>query len=208
DVLEGRRSTWAYRLDPEGLSRQHSVSLVHGFDWAHTLNKNSFYNLSVRQNYLDYKDRAYDDLYDARYDSAGAPAGDANFQDGAIIQGVDFTRFAQRTNALVLKGALVNQVTRDHQLKGGAEWQWPWMSFGNMGYLVETTVNGQRALVRHVDEPPNYPGVRWYHPYGGAADLQADAEWDDLCLRAGLVFEYCDARSALPCAMAEPCRLR
>src|SRR5439155_26726922 len=69
--VRSRRADWNFRLDPEGLTRQHTVSVAHGLDVTHTLSKSSYYNVSLRQNYFDYKDLAYDDVYDPRYDRAG-----------------------------------------------------------------------------------------------------------------------------------------
>ena len=40
---------------------------------------------------------------DARYLAAGEPKSDANFEDGAIIQGVDLGRYKQNTNSLLVK---------------------------------------------------------------------------------------------------------
>src|SRR5262245_28594970 len=89
--VAARKNTYAFRLNPEGLSRPHTFSNVHGIDVTHTLGKNSFINASVRQNYFDYRDMAYDDLYDPHYDAAGPPLGDQGYENGAYIQGVDFT---------------------------------------------------------------------------------------------------------------------
>ena len=204
NYLKGRRTNWAYRYLPDGLSRQEQFAIVHGLDWTQTLNKSSYYTVALRQNYLDYKDYAYSDLYDGRYDEAGAPTGDPNLANGAYIQGVDFTRFEQTTNAYVLKGSYVNQNTRESQLKFGGEMQWPTIEFGSPGYLVSTTVNGQPALVRHDNEPPNYPGVTSYHPASGAAFGQEQVEWNDLTLRAGLRADYFDANSTIPSDLANP----
>ena len=35
-----------------------------------------------------------------------------------------------------MKGSFVSQVTRDQQIKVGAEFEWPRVTFGNPGYLV------------------------------------------------------------------------
>src|SRR5438445_516284 len=90
----GRRADWNFRFDPDGLTHQHTVSVAHGLDFTHTLSKTSYYDVSVRQNYFDYKDLAYDDVYDPRYDRAGPPkATTTGYEDDAIVQGVDLTRF-------------------------------------------------------------------------------------------------------------------
>jgi hypothetical protein len=119
----------------------------------------------------------YDDLYDPRYDDAGPLTGDATYELGAWVQGVDFYRFYQKTNGFLLKSSLVSQLSHEHQLKVGGEVQRPDVTFGTPGYLVYTTIDGVQRLVRHVDEPPDYPGVKTYKPAIGAAFIQDQAEW-------------------------------
>ena len=60
------------------------------------------------------------------------------------------------------------------------------------------------SLVRHVNEPPDYPGPQEYRPYAAAAFAQEDLEWNDLRIRAGLRFEYFNPRAALPGDLANP----
>ena len=115
NVLDDRRADkttsgewpgYVWHLNPDGLSKQRTFSIMHGLDWTHTLSKTTYYTLNLRQNYFDYKDRVYDNLYDPRYDAAGIPiilpsyGNDAN----VAVQGVQSTRFRQQTNAWVAKG--------------------------------------------------------------------------------------------------------
>ncbi|TFG85751.1 MAG: TonB-dependent receptor, partial [Gemmatimonadales bacterium] len=204
NLVNAQRANYLFRIVPDGMPKQRTFSVVHGLDWTHTLAKTAFYNISLRQNYFDYKDMVYDDVNDPRYDAAGPPVEDAAYQLGANVQGVDFTRFKQKTSTIVWKNSFVSQVTQDQQIKVGAEFAWPRVSFGNPGHLVYTQVGGQDSLVRHVDEPPKYPGVQEYRPYTAAAFAQEDLEWNDLRIRAGVRFEYFNARAGLPGDLANP----
>jgi outer membrane receptor protein involved in Fe transport len=204
NLVNAQRANYAFRLDPDGMSKQRTFSLVHGLDWTHTLTKTRFYSVSLRRNYFDYKDMAYDDVYDSRYTNAGPPVGDAAFADGAYVQGVDFTRFKQKTSSFVWKNSFVSQVTRDQQIKVGAEFEWPQVFFGNPGFLDYSQEGGRDSLFRYVNEPPKYPGVQVYRPYTAAAFAQEDLEWNDLRIRAGLRFEYFNPRAALPGDLANP----
>ena len=204
NVVDAQKANYAFRLNPDGMPKQHTFSLVHGLDWTHTLSKNRFYSVSLRQNYFDYRDMVYDDVYDRRYTRAGPPLGDAAFENGAYVQGVDFTRFKQNTNSVVLKSSFVSQVTRDQQIKVGAEFDLQGVYFGNPGFLEYVQEGGRDSLFRHVNEPPRFPGVQKYRPVSAAAFAQEDLEWNDLRIRAGVRFEYFDARSGLPRDLANP----
>ncbi|TPW13234.1 MAG: TonB-dependent receptor [bacterium] len=99
---------------------------------------------------------------------------------------------------------MVSQVNSVHQLKAGGEIQYPRVSFGSPGYLTYTTVNGQQELVRHDNEPPDYPGVNTYKPFIAAGYVQEAAELRNLTVRAGLRFDYFDANSTIPGDLANP----
>jgi len=204
NVLRGRRANFAYRLIPDALPKQKTLSIVHGLDWTHTLSARSFYNLSLRENYFDYKDYVYESVFDPRYLAAGRPRGDANYELGAIVQGVDLTRFLQRTDSYVLKGALTTQVSRAHQIKIGGEVQSSKVRFGSPGYIVATTISGLEVLRPVIAQPPDYPPVSQYRPLSFAVYGQDQIEWHDLTLRAGLRTEYFDARATVPSDPANP----
>jgi outer membrane receptor protein involved in Fe transport len=197
DQINARRSDYSFHIDPEGRSRQHTLSIVHGLGFTHTLSKNTYYKMDLRQNYIDYRDMAYDDLYDPRY-AAGPPQGNPNVAYGAYTQGVDFTRFRQNTNALVWDGTYVSQVTREHLVKAGAEYQWARLRFGPDGRLAFSQEGGAETLNRFPEAVPEYRPVM-VSAYG-----QDEIDWTDLKLRAGLRFEYFNPKSALPSDLANP----
>lgn len=198
--ISGRRYNYAFRFNPDGRSKQQTFSIVNGLDLTHTLSANTFYMINLRQNYFDYHDYLYEDVYDSRYDAAGQPFGDSAYELGAIVQGVELSRFVQKTKTYVVKGALTSQVTRTHLLKFGAEGQFSELKFGTPGHIV---ASGTR-LTRHVDEPPDYPGVFTYHPISLVAYGQDQIEWQDFVFRAGLRWEYFDPQSTVPGNLRNP----
>lgn len=204
NITKSRRLDYAWRYNPDGMRRQRNSAIVHGIDWTQTFNTKTFLEASFRQNYVDYRDWAYEDFYDPRYDDFGSPLSDPEYDVNAIIQGVDFTRFKQRTDALLWKGALTSQAGAHHLLKMGGEFQVPRVEFGVPGYLVFATVDGREQLVRHDNEPPDFPGVKKYAPHMGAVYAQDQLEWDDLTIRAGVRFEYLNARTSIPGDLANP----
>ncbi|MFB3910186.1 MAG: TonB-dependent receptor domain-containing protein [Candidatus Eisenbacteria bacterium] len=192
--IEGRSANFYYRLNPDGLSKQKTKSIAHGLDVTQTLSERTYYTLSMRQNYLDYTDRVYDSAYDPRYDAAGQPRGDDAYELGAIVQGVEPTRYIQKTNSWLLKGSYVTQTRRDVMLKMGAEIEWPSVKFGTTEDLVWTGDTLSR-FPRHV--PKNRPIL-------SAGYAQGQLEWNDLTLRTGLRLQYFDARSSIPSDLANP----
>lgn len=200
----GRDAEWAYRLNPDGLSKQNQFSIAHGLDLTHTLSPETYYKLVLRQNYLEYEDMVYDSVYDPRYDAAGPPEVEDVYTPGAVIQGVEFGRYRQKTNQYLVSGALTSQVRKNHLIKLGADLELPRIEFGTPGHLVYTLVGGVEQLVRHIDEPPDYPGVQSYEPVMVSAFAQDQMEWRDLTIRAGLRVEYFDARSEIPGDLANP----
>jgi outer membrane receptor protein involved in Fe transport len=195
----GLGDAFTFRFNPDGKKKQVTTSFVHGLDWTHTLSPTTYYTLSVRQNYFNYHDWVYDDFYDPRYDQAGPSRGIGDYEFGASVLGVDFGRFRQKTNALVIKGAVTSQVSREHQLKAGFELHTSALEFGSAGTL---TIKGD-TLFRFVDDTV-YPGVQYYYPASMAAYVQDQMEWNELTIRAGVRFEYFDARTTIPGDLQNP----
>ena len=206
---------YAYRFNPDGVSTQREVSFVHGVDVLHTLSNTVFYDLSVRQNYFDYADYAFESLgtlpetgtrvplpADSPYRAAGRPVGSQNYENGAIIQGYDLGRFVQRTNAYVAKGAVTAQVTNVHLLKAGFEVQTADVEFGTPGAVQPLIIDGVQQL--GVLRDTLGAQVIDFQPVQGAAFVQDRIEWGDLRVRAGLRFEYFDANSTVPSDLRNP----
>jgi outer membrane receptor protein involved in Fe transport len=204
EKFDGRRPNYAFRLNPDGLSEQHLFAAIHGFDLTQTLSEDSFVEASFRHDYFVYHDYKYEDLFDPGYDAAGPPVGDPTYELGAYVQGVDFGRFEQRTRGIRTKANLVSQLTSAQQVKTGVELHLPRVAFGSPGYLTQTTEDGVLTLVRHVNEPPEFPGPREYRPVILAAFAQNQLEWSDFRLRGGLRLDYFDARAWLPGDLANP----
>lgn len=198
---EGRSSNYAWIYNPNGLSKQRQVSIVHGLDWTHSLGGSTFYNLSVRENYVDYRDMLHESFRDSAYDAAGTPVTNPLIASGSlIVKGAELTRFIQKTDVAMVKGSFTSQITRDQMIKCGADLQWPNVTFGNPGYLRE--VGG--VLTRNDNEPPDFPAPKRYRPTIAAAYGQSQLEWNDFTVRTGLRLEYFHAHASLPSDLANP----
>lgn len=200
NLSDTRRSAWTFHLNPDGRKTQRTVSVVHGLDFTQTLTKKLFYNLSLRQNYWDYHDWKYENVFDPRYDLYGPLASPTGSVDGAYVQGVDFSRFKQNTNAFVAKGAITNQVTSELQFKLGGEFQASRIRFGAPGSLEQTTVAGGNQAIVRKDLGP----IPEYMPVFASVYGQEMVEWNDVTVRGGARFEFFDARSWLPSDLENP----
>lgn len=201
--IEGQKYNHSFIVNPEGIKTQTTFSITHGIDWIHTLSQKLFYKFSLRQNYFDYTDLTYEDLYDPRYLEAGESKGDPNFLFGANIQGVDLGRFKQETNAGVGKLDFTWQANRNHLVETGLEAQLSEVTFGSPGYIRPTTVNGVQVLLPR-ESIPDEPGVQTYKPQQGAVYVQDRIEWGDFTLRLGLRYDYFDARATVPSDLRNP----
>lgn len=202
NIVEGRRGSYRFRFNPDGLPKQSSWVVMHGGDATWTLGKSTYADFSLRHIRFEYEDRVFDSLYDPGYE-AGPPVENPS-EPGIVTWGVDLGRFQQITNAVIFKSSVVSQLTHVQQVKTGIELQLPRVSFGSPGTLAFATLNGRQTLIRHLDEPPDFPGVRTYWPVAASAFAQDQLEWDDLTLRVGGRVDYFDARATLPSDLANP----
>lgn len=193
----------AYRLNPDGIKTNYTTSLSHGLTFTHSLTPEMFYKINVRQNVFKYSDYKYEDLYDPRYLEAGSPKSDPNYEDGAIIQGVDLDRFKQETNSLILKGEYTLQADKFNFVEAGFEGQYSDALFGPPGTVRD--FNG--VLIRVTEDTSSNGSVqklRSYYPKQFAVYLQDRIEIGDLVVRAGLRYEYYDAASVIPSNLQNP----
>jgi len=151
NVITGQRDDWAFHLLPDARTQQHTYSIVHGIDWNHTLSKKAFYTASIRQNYFDYHDWKYENLYEPRYDQAGPLTSGGDTLGNAWVQGTDLSRFVQNTNTLIVKSSYVRQASTTSQLKVGGEFQLPRVYFGapgSLAWVADPNQGGRQVLVR------------------------------------------------------------
>lgn len=203
--IETKYYNFGMRLNPDGVKPNKTTSVTHGLDMTHTVSDNMFYKISIRQNYFDYKSFMYDDVFDPRYIQAGEFKSEANYELGAIVQGVDLGRYIQKTNSGILKGDFTWQFDRSNLIEAGIEGQFSEISFGSPGFIAPTTENGVRVLkARLYPERIEDPKVETYHPKQFAAYVQDRLELGDLIIRAGLRLEYYDANAYVPSDLQNP----
>ncbi len=202
NYIERQGYNHGFRFNPDGVRTNRQTAIVHGLDVTHLVSERVFYEVGLRQNYFDYADYLFEDVRDPRYFEAGAPQGTINYEQGAAVQGVDLTRFVQRTNAYVVKGAVTAQATNVHLLKAGVEAQTARIEFGVPGAIRPVVIDGVQQL--GVVEDTLGAEVIDYDPVQAAAFVQDRIEWGDLRVRAGLRLEYFDANATVPSDLQNP----
>ena len=192
----------AFRFNPEGMKTQREVSIVHGLDISHALTARLFYEVGLRQNYIDYQDYKYESAFDPRYFAAEGPRASAGYEYGAIVQGVDLGRFVQTTNQFVGKAAVTWQATNVHLLKIGGDVQASRVSFGVPDLLRNVTIDGRQQL--DVLQDTLGAVVNTYNPTSASFFAQDRIEWRDIVVRVGARLEYFDANSFIPGDLQNP----
>ncbi len=192
-----------FRLQPDGTPTNYTTSFSQGLTFTHTISPMMFYKLNIRQNYFNYESYVFKDLLDSNYVYAGEPKSDANYEDGAVVQGVDLGRFRQRTNSGIVKCDYTWQATQSDLIELGFEGQYSEITFGPPGFFVSTSLNGVQVLQPYF-QFPRLPGMKTYYPLQFSSYLQDRIELGDLVVRAGLRFEYFDAAAQIPDNLQNP----
>jgi outer membrane receptor protein involved in Fe transport len=190
-----------YRLNPDGVKTPYSFSIVHGFDVTHMLTDKIFYTINLRQNKVDYRDYKYESVYDTRYYIAGEPKGYADYEYGAFVQGVDLSRYIEKTNVYIAKASMTAQATKEHLFKFGAEIQLSDITYGKPGVIDRDSITGE--LLAYVNSSL-FPPPQNYTPVSFSLYVQDRIEWKDIMVRAGVRLEYFDAQSTIPGDLRNP----
>jgi outer membrane receptor protein involved in Fe transport len=199
----GQAYDFGFRLNPDGRTTQRRFSLVHGIDFTHAPSSSTYYTISLRQNYFNYTDWAFERVDDPQYQIAGPPRSDANYELGAVIQGVSLTRFRQRTNAFVTKASVTSQIGKYHLFKAGVEAQISGILFGSPGTVYQTVINDKEVLVP-IESDSVHPGAKTYFPRSLAVYFQDRVEFVDFLIRVGIRLEYFDANAQIPDNLQNP----
>ncbi|MBW7889027.1 MAG: TonB-dependent receptor [Bacteroidetes bacterium] len=201
NLTNNKPYNFAFRLEPDGVAVPRFFSLVHGIDVTQMLTDKLFYTINLRQNKVDYRNYKYQSIYDPRYYQAKQPRGDADYEYGAIVQGVELGRYIENTNVYIAKLSVTDQATNNHLLKFGAEIQLNTIKYGNDGVIDRDSITG--ALHPYVNSTL-FPQARTYTPTSLAVYGQDRIEWKDVMVRAGLRMEYFDANTTIPGDLRNP----
>lgn len=204
----GKAYNFSYRFNPDGEKDKETFSINHGIDFTHTLSNEMFYKLSLRHNLYDYQDYKYESIYDPRYLEADAPQSISNYEFGAIIQGVDYSRSSQKTNFGIAKLDFTWQANSSNYIEAGIDGQINELKFGPPGQLVlqsDPNTGIVRLLPKEIDpNNPTFKKIETYKPNQFAAYFQDRIELGDLVVRLGLRYEFFNPQAYIPSNLQNP----
>lgn len=197
----------AYTYNPDGLGSTYSDGLVNSVDFTHTVDQNIFYTIKLSTGYNNVKYYLYEDLNDPRY----LPTIYRNTIGNTIYYagGTDNWRSFRTTTTHGIKGDLVAQLFKIHEVKFGFEFRLHELKYE--GYNVQvgklTSTGDFDANITNSDllydpnlvllrQKPTSPALYTdylFKPKNFSAYLQDKIEFESsFILNAGLRYEYFD----------------
>lgn len=199
----------AYKFNPDGLGTNYSEGLIQTFDITHTVSDNMFYTLKASRGYSSSKYYLYEDINDPRYLPSVYRLGVGN--SGFYAGGTDNNRSSQRTETTTLKGDLVSQLFKSHEIKAGFETRFHNINFesydlkirdanGNNITNADLLYDNNLTIVRSVPDPNTEPSLITKYernPVDAAIYVQDKIELaKTLILNIGLRYEYFDPKAS------------
>lgn len=210
DQGESKGYSNSFKYNPDGIGTNYSNGFVQSLDWTHTINDNMFYTLKLSHGINESKYYLYEDYNDPRY-LPGIylrTVGNTFFYSG----GTDNFRSFRKTTTSGVKGDLVIQAFKIHEIKFGFEGRFHKLDvesysveIGKLGsggsfdainitdLLYDTTLH----IVRRVPTSPALYTNYTRKPSNFAAYIQDKIEFESsFILNAGLRYEYFNPTSA------------
>ena len=198
--IEGRRSTYSFIRNPDGLTRQETWSITHGVDITHTLEQ-----VDLLQSRRPPELLALHRLCIFRLPRSplrrGRTAADRLERRGRVHPGRRPQSVRAEDRCSRRQGRRLHaDEHRTISSRSAARCS----SRGSRSVSPAMSITRPASLIRHINEPPDYPGVQNYEPVLAAAYAQDQMEWSDLTIRLGGRLEYFDARATVPSDLANP----
>lgn len=209
DNGQSQSYSFSYKYNPDGLGKSYSNGLVQALDFTHTVSENVFYTLKVSNGYNIAKYYLYENYNDPRYMPTLFARGVGN--TGLLAGGTDNWRSYRKTTTFGVKGDLVAQLFKIHEIKFGFEGRFH--KLGYEGYSVEIgkrnsdgtfgslsnsdlLYDSSLQIIRRIPTSPALYTNYTKKPVNLAAYLQDKIEFESsFILNAGIRYEYFDPAS-------------
>ena len=206
DYGKSKAYSLAYKYNPDGVGTSYSQGFLNAIDMTHTVSDNVFYTLKFSYGVNNSKYYLYDSFDDPRYLPTLYLRSLSN--TAFVAGGTDNYRSNRTTETFGVKGDVVAQLFKIHEIKAGFETRFhgvsyesysveigkemPDGSFGNLNnddLLYDSTLKFIRRKPLSPSQFTNYSK----HPMNLAAYIQDKIEFESsFIVNAGLRYEYFD----------------
>lgn len=202
DKSESKSYSRAWKFNPDGLGTDYGEGLIQTAAFTHTVADNMFYTLKTSYGYNSGKYYLYEDIDDERYLPSVYQLGIGN--SGYYAGGTSNYRLNRRTSTFTLKGDMVAQLFKTHEVKVGFETRFHNLAFEdysikirdandnnitNAALLYDSTL----TIVRSKPFEPSLLNKYKRFPFDGAVYIQDKIELaKTLILNVGLRYEIFD----------------
>lgn len=206
DYGKSKDYSMAYKYNPDGVGTSYSNGFMNAIDLTHTVSDNIFYTLKFSYGKNQVKYYLYDNYNDSRYLPTLYQSSLSN--TGFVAGGTDNYRSFRKTETFGVKGDVVAQLFKIHEIKAGFETRFhsvnyesysveigklnPDGSFGNLNnddLLYDSTLQ----LIRRIPLSPSQITNYSKRPVNLAAYIQDKIEFESsFIVNAGLRYEYFD----------------
>jgi outer membrane receptor protein involved in Fe transport len=202
DKTESKGYNRAWKFNPDGLGTNFGEGLIQTLSLTHTVSDNMFYTLKSSYGYNLRKYYLYEDITDERYLPSVYTLGVGN--SGFVAGGTSNYRLNRRTSTFTIKGDLVAQLFKNHEVKFGFETRFHNLAFEDYNIKIRdasgNNINNEDLLydstltiVRSKPFEPSLLNKYKRFPFDGAIYIQDKIELaKTLILNVGLRYEYFD----------------
>lgn len=211
---KGRSQSYSnsYKYNPDGRRTVYNDGLIQAIDFTHTVSEKVFYTLKASYGYSDRKDYLYEDLDDERYlpdNIFSRTVGNTFFLAGGTSNYREF----RKTTTIGVKGDMVSQFLKNHEIKAGFEFRQHKVALtgydieflkvnpdGTLGNITNFDyLYGNDSIIRRIPElEDGTPNPAQYTNYSKdptqlSAYVQDKIEFSKtLIMNAGVRYEYFD----------------
>jgi outer membrane receptor for ferrienterochelin and colicin len=211
DDVEYRDYDRAYKLNPKGDLKRFRTGVAQMFKLTHILSPETFYDLALTGFQKDYKEYTYKDPHDPRYvhPSLNDPPLNFSFKTG----GTNLHRFNRETFTLLGKLDLTSQISKNHQIKTGAEYRQYELKYDD--YTLQPTDSTANFNPYEMNDSPyitteipnastRFRALYTRKPEEASFYVQDKMEFNDFILNIGIRFDYFDAKAKIPSDPQDP----
>jgi outer membrane receptor protein involved in Fe transport len=193
-----------FRLNPNGNNTYLGNGITTILKAIHVLSQNSFYEVTVSYKLNEFSSRLYEDPYDPRYVHPDSlTAAEYNFYKA----GTNLFRSERTTESFIAKLDFTSQITPQHNVKTGIEYEPDRVRFNDMTLLPATDASGQQLTPFQPAIPPvsnSNHNEFTRKPERLAIYVQDKIELESVVINLGLRYDYFHSHGKIPVDPQDP----